>query len=530
MMKTTHLPIKAGGNLGKAAVSQPDSIKICYTRSLLARNTIYNLAGHILPLLVAFVTIPYLINGMGMERFGVLAIAWMVVGYFSIFDLGIGRATTKFVAEYTAVGETERLPSLIWTSLLLLLAIGLFAGAAAAAMSSWLVTSVLNIPSDLVNESRRAFLLLSWSIPLTLVISGTRGILEARQRFGLINAIKIPANSAAFVFPLVVLFFSKSLYPIVAALVAGRVIVFVLYLYFSLQTLPELRRPRMPGAGIAKEILRFGGWLTVSNIISPIMVYMDRFLLGAILTMSAVAFYVTPYELITKLTLIAGSLLGVLFPVFSSYSKGQREKIALLFNRSVGYLLAAITPLVIAVIVLADPFLNFWLGPEFASESTLVLQLLAMGVLVNSVAFVPFGAIQALGRPDWTAKLHMLELPLYLAILWFLTQKMGIVGCALAWVMRATFDTIILFLLARNLIPAHKAKPWFNKVVVVVAVPLLFGVSYLISNLDGIWIKTGFLLIIFSLMAVGVRKYVLDDKEKSFVRNFVDGFFGYGQN
>ena len=63
----------------------------------LARNTIFNLIGQIAPMLVAIFTIPVLIRVLGTDRFGVLTLAWLLVGYFSLFDLGIGRALTQLV-------------------------------------------------------------------------------------------------------------------------------------------------------------------------------------------------------------------------------------------------------------------------------------------------------------------------------------------------------------------------------------------------------------------------------------------------
>ena len=76
----------------------------------LARNTGLNIIGQVVPLLVGLGAIPYVVRGLGTERFGILSIAWVLLGYFSLFDLGLGRATTKFVAECLGRGELHHLP------------------------------------------------------------------------------------------------------------------------------------------------------------------------------------------------------------------------------------------------------------------------------------------------------------------------------------------------------------------------------------------------------------------------------------
>ena len=73
----------------------------------LARNVFWNLLGVGTPLLVAVVAIPRLIEALGTDRFGVLTLAWMVVGYFGLLDLGLGRALTKLVAERLGKGQDE---------------------------------------------------------------------------------------------------------------------------------------------------------------------------------------------------------------------------------------------------------------------------------------------------------------------------------------------------------------------------------------------------------------------------------------
>jgi O-antigen/teichoic acid export membrane protein len=95
---------------------------------VLARNTLLNVAGQVIPLLVGFATMPYVIRHLGPDRFGLLSLAWIVVGYFALFDLGIGPATTKFVAELLGKGDIEKLPALVWTALGTQSGMGLVAG------------------------------------------------------------------------------------------------------------------------------------------------------------------------------------------------------------------------------------------------------------------------------------------------------------------------------------------------------------------------------------------------------------------
>src|SRR5712692_4303683 len=146
---------------------------------LLARNTIWNLLGQLLPMAVAVVAIPLLVRSLGLERFGVLSLAWIVIGYFSLFDLGIGRALTKLVADKLGANEEHSIPPLAWTALLLMLLLGVIAGLVTLAISPWLVHSALKVPAALQPETLRSFYLLALSIPMVTVAYGLRGILEA---------------------------------------------------------------------------------------------------------------------------------------------------------------------------------------------------------------------------------------------------------------------------------------------------------------------------------------------------------------
>lgn len=177
---------------------------------LLAKNTLWNLVGQGVPVIAAVFAIPLLIKGLGIERFGVLTLAWMVIGYFSLFDFGIGRALTKVVAEKLGGGQAEDIPAIAWTALSLMLLLGVVGAIVVALLSPWLVHSVLKIPVELQQETLNTFYLLALSIPIVISTAGLRGILEAYQRFGLVNAIRVPMGLFMFIGPLMVRFKVRS--------------------------------------------------------------------------------------------------------------------------------------------------------------------------------------------------------------------------------------------------------------------------------------------------------------------------------
>ena len=58
---------------------------------------------------------------------------------------------------------------------------------------------------------------------------------------------------------------------------------------------------------LVKPLISFGGWITVSNVISPIMIYIDRLIIGSLVSITAVTYYLPSYELASKILFIPGS-------------------------------------------------------------------------------------------------------------------------------------------------------------------------------------------------------------------------------
>lgn len=483
---------------------------------LLARNTVWNLLGNGAPLIVAVFSIPILLHGLGKDRFGVLALAWALIGYASLFDMGLGRALTQLVAQKLGSGEEHEIPALAWTSLLLMLALGVVGTVVVLAITPWLVHHGLKIPEALQAETVRAFYLLGLSIPVVITSTGLRGLLEAHQRFKLVSALRIPLGVFTFVGPLMVLPFSRSLTPVVGVLVAGRAASCLAYLLVCFRVVPELRQRVAWHGPSAGPLIRFGGWMTVSNVVSPIMVTMDRFLIGALVSVTAVAYYATPFEVITKSSVIPSALMGVMFPAFSTGFAKDRGRTAVLFGRSVKSLFLVLFPIMLCTVALAQDGLKLWLGAEFAQHSFRVLQWLAIGVFINSLAQVPFALLQGVGRPDLTAALHIIELPLYLGLLWWLVSARGIEGGAIAWSARVTVDALFLFGLARRFLYG-KGRMRLRVALLPTLALLALGLAAL---LQGPVVKGFFLIGVILCFVVVAWYWILTPEERTLAQGY----------
>ena len=417
----------------------------------LARNTLFNVLGQGVPLLVGLVCIPILTRTLGDSRFGLLALMWTVVGYFSLLDLGLGRATTRFVAQALGTDDVLRARQVAAFTAVAQTAVGALAGALLAAITPWIVADLLHVPEGLREEAGHAFRWLALSVPVVVLSLNLPAVLEGAQRFDLVNLIRGPQGALAFALPAAGALRGADLGTIVALLLGLRLVVCGVTWLAVRGVLPGFRFDFRASWRLVRPLLRYSGWVALSNVVGPILTFLERFVLGAVAGVGAVAYFAAPYEAISRLLILPASLAGGLFPVVStaipSDSRGKAEQ---LLGKSVRMLALLLGPPVVIVTLFSSVLLEWWLGPAYATEGATALAILAVGVFILGIAHVPSAFLYGQGRPDLPAIFQLLELPIYVALAWSCVRAYGITGAALAWTIRATLDAVLLFGAARR--------------------------------------------------------------------------------
>ncbi|MCW8917610.1 MAG: MATE family efflux transporter [Gammaproteobacteria bacterium] len=420
--------------------------------SRLSHNTLWNLLGNGLPLLVGLMAIPSLLHGLGVERFGLLTLVWATLGYFSFLDLGLGRATTRFVARHWASDNLHGASRTLQVSLFALFVVGLLLCGALWAGTGFLLDQLGLSAVVSTGEVSRSLWVVAVSIPVILVTAGARGALEGQGKFRTTNLIKLPANVAIFLLPLAVLAFTVRLDVITLVLALSRLLFMGIYLWAVRKLLGAAPLPSWHEAvALLKQLLAYGGWVFLAVGLGTLMSmgYLDRLFLAGMRSVADISYYAVPMEIVLRALIIPGALAAAIFPVFSA-SKVTDANVGSHYMQALRAINLLMLPLLVVVLAVGEDALGWWIDGEFASQSYGALQILVFGLLFNSVAHVPYTLLQAIGRPNVTAMRHVFELPFYLLLLWLLIEWLGVGGAALTWMLWAFFDMWLLFWLTRR--------------------------------------------------------------------------------
>lgn len=491
---------------------------------VLARNSLLNLIGQAIPLVVGFAAMPFIIQGLGTERFGLLSLIWIVLGYFTIFDLGLGRATTKYVAEALGKGNTREASQMLWTAVTIQAIVGIAGTLVIVLITPGLVQNILNITPSLHVEAKNSFYTLALSVPVILISTSFSGALAAVQRFDLINAVKIPSTIATYIVPLVGGQLGWSLPLVIGLLIAVKTLALISFSVLSILRIPDLKQPTLAPRNMLPKVMAFGGWITVSVVLAPSIKYLDRFIIGSMISITSVAYYTTPFDTLQRLWIIPMSMVLTLFPAFSALSgMGKYSRTRELFVSSVKYLLALSAPIFLVLILFARQLLSAWLGHEFMQNSIIPFQILAASALIGIVAPVTGAILDGYGRPDIVAKVYLVNAPINLLLVWYLTQHWGLAGAALTAVVRTCIETAVLIAFTLKVVrfPLHGFLVGISRTAWIVMGLCLAVVLLARTAMPTTWFQVATVAILLLGYAVAIWRYGFNGSDRRSLRGLI---------
>ena len=452
------------------------------------RNISFSVAGTALPLIAGLAAIPMLLAGLGKGKLGLFTLALGLFGFTGLFDLGLGRALTRTVAHELGRGRPRsEVAGLMRRGLEAIAMLGCLWGIAIFLAAPHFADALHLQDRVIRDQAVMCVRILAVLVPFALLASGFNGSLEGDRAFRTVNVIRAPIGVATYLAPALVAIGTHSLVAAVATLAVVRLAGFAALLVSLSSAFPKFWSTKVVAAG---SLWRYSGWLTVSNIIGPLLTTADRYYLATVFPPAVIASYTVAFDTIYRLTAFPFGAIGAVFPSLTNPRKTMGELRGILELAARGALIFWAIPLLLGS-MFVEQLLTIWLGPDFASTSSGVARWLIAGVLVNGFTLVPFMALQAENRVATTIKFHLLEVVPYAAILLVLTRKFGISGAAMAWTSRVVIDAFLQFGAARKL---HRpVRDRFDRLLVyaIIGVSMVF-----IGNLLPLWSRVAVALIL----------------------------------
>lgn len=391
-----------------------------------------------IPAILAIPAFALIKQQAGEEIFGIYTLSFAIAGYASVFELGLSRAVIREISanhNNLSIGA-----GVINTAFALMLGLGGVSAAVLVGVSGTMV-AVMNVSPYYQADIHTGLIWLALCMPMLLVSQVFLAYFEGLAKFKELSLIKILANTLIVLLPCMAIFITPTFTALMVAMLLARLLVLAISTIWICKTLPiALKLDTV----IARRLFGFGGWLTVSAIVGPIMVYFDRFALSAMSGAKNVAFYTAPSELVMRMLSLPGAASRTLFARFSRTPSGNESTI---YQLSLLLLGVSATLLALPMWIFAEPLLVAWMGQSFAGEPVWVFRILLIGFIFNAIAQVPFNRLQARGYSYQTAMVHCIELLPYIALLIYLTKQYGIIGVAVAWMVRIIVDTTIFLIL-----------------------------------------------------------------------------------
>ncbi len=407
------------------------------------RNSIYNLAGALTPLAVTLLTVPLYLAAIGEARYGLLALVWLILGYFGFFDLGLSTATTNALAQSDSDSPDVR-ARIFFTSFITQSALGITIAVILLVAAPFLLDRA-SLPLPLKSELGAVLPWLALAIPLVTVGGVLSGVLTAREEFGHINLISVLGSVLFQAVPLWAAYsFGPELHFIIPAAVIARAVPVILTGLMVGRRI-DLRLARFDGARL-RALLTYGAWIMITTLVGPLLTSADQFIVGGVLGTSALAAYSIAYSLAVRLAIIPGALGQTMFPRLSRVTGEEADALA---GQALRSIMLVMTLVCLPALLLARPFIAWWISPAFAATAAPVTELLLIAMWINGLAMNPFMLLRSRGRPDLTAKFHLLEFIPYVVALYAGVTWLGLIGVALAGLFRVTLDTVLLYRASR---------------------------------------------------------------------------------
>lgn len=409
------------------------------------KNTVFNTIGRFWGILVALFLTPYILNHVGIERYGIWAVIGVLTGYFGLLDFGMGTSFVKYISEYYAKKDHKSINQVVSTGVVFYSIFGaLIIAVAFLAMTPLLV--LFRIPRELYGEAVFVFRLGVILFAASSIFSAFQALQGGLQRMDVSNKIAIGVSV-----PMVLgtVWFLENGYGLRGLMLNNAIIIAVtgaVNVMAGFRLLPELKfSPVLLTREMFGKLFAFGYKMQSAKIADAVVFQADRLLLCHFLGVGAAGVYQLGSSIAYHLRGVSLLLISAVLPAASDLdAKQEHDKLKTLYLKGSKYLVLVSFPLAFFTMASAGLIIRTWVGPGY-ERAAVVLQLLAAGYLANLLSGVGTSVGAAIGKPEFQMRAAIITAVSNIVLSVALILWIGFFGVAVATVVSFVLGTVYFF-------------------------------------------------------------------------------------
>jgi O-antigen/teichoic acid export membrane protein len=414
-------------------------------RGTLRSHAALSLSASAVSALVTLFTLPYIVDGLGLERYGLFSLLILASAYVGVLDLGFSWTSSRFVAEALERQDDAMLDDVLSSSLVLYAGLGVLGCAILALAAPFLVVHVFSAPSDLQDPGVRAARLFAFAFPAAMAQTYAAAVLRGAQRFDLTTAlqtISAVGTSAAIVG---VIAAGAGIVGVAAAVAVVQCVGAAFGLACVRWTLPMAFRPRMPSLRAVALLGRFTSKVAVTNLGLQLLYLPNRLAVGVLLPLSAVARFTVPLSLAQRLQVVPSALVSAALPTLTAeFARGDDRRFRQTVWRLAGANAVLLAPVSLLALLWAPTLLEIWFSNGLGDDAAAVLRITIAAVLLNAVTSVLVVACDSSGAPGLPALAAVIAGAANVVLAFALTAVAGIIGAAVALLASLVLLTVVI--------------------------------------------------------------------------------------
>lgn len=422
------------------------------------RNLVLSGASWFVASLVAFVTVPVVVRGLGDNAYGVIALATAFTGYLSVLDMGLGQGIVRYLSMFVSLRHGRAMRQLMVYVLAWFVGAGALGAAVMWVAAPWLAETLLKVPTALVPDAVTAFRLAGVAFGLGMTVSVMALVPEAFLRYDIVAVLNVTVGSAILAGPAILVMLGYGLVAVMWFSVAAALVSGLCWGVVAFRLVRDVPNEGAPLTEYWGGFLRFSFKNGVNRVWSAVQIPTSQLVVGIAGGIAAAAYFQIPMLISGKVTALLYRLNTVLLPTGSQlFAEGEHGLLIDLYERSSRLFYVLNASVVGALVVFSSPLLNYWIGPRYAQEGAVAFALLTLAVGLNAVSMTASQINMALGRPGVNLAFSLANSAINLGTVYFLTVWMGIAGTALSGLLAAG---VVPFFLIYSHRKVFEASSW----------------------------------------------------------------------